>query len=333
MDLFNILKNRFFSHSPFVLLHNITLRCPCKCKICTRWSKLSDYKKELSKGEIFKMLEDAKKTGFSIYVAEGGEPLIRKDLPQILKYAKKLNLYTAVITNGFYLKDRCQELIPFTDSFYVSIDAHDNLHDEMRGVKGLLDRAVEGMRLCKNNKTNISINSVLCKLNVNKLEGLVDFSEKLQIPITFQPMDIYKGYNDQLRLTQSEIQKIFSKIMKLKQSGYKILNSYHYLDNIINNENYVCYDPKVHIFLMPNGNVVSCCDKIDKLWGNVKTKSFNEIFRSKEFIEFCKKIEECNDCRSNLVIESSLLYSLNPKYLKDFNNIIRLINPYWGLKT
>jgi len=218
-------------------------------------------------------------------------------------------------------------------SFIVSIDSHDKLHDEMRCTSGLLERAVEGMKLCKNNKTDIVINCVLSKLNLNKIEGLADFSEELQIPIIIQPMDIYKGCNEQLIPTQSELKKTFLKIKELKQSGYKILNSYHHLEHIIENKNYVCHEPKCFVYLIPNGNVVSCCDIIDKIWGNVKTTSFNEIFKSKEFKEFCKKIEGCNECSSSFVIETSLLYSLNPKYFKSFNKLFHLINPNWKLKV
>ena len=332
MKSFNIIKSRFFSHSPFILLHNITYRCNCECEFCARWKKLSNYKNELSLEEIFKMLKDTKESGITNYVIEGGEPLLIEDLPKILEYAKKQDFETGVITNGFFLKNRYKEIMPFTDSFLVSIDSHDKLHDEMRGIKGLFERAVEGIKLCKNNKANIIINSILCKLNLNKIEGLADFSEELQIPIIFQPIDIYKGYNDQLKLTQSELQKTYFKIMELKRSGYKILNSYHYLEHIIENKNYVCHSPKCYIYLMPNGNVVSCCDIIDDIWGNIKTTSFKEIFKSAEFREFCKKIEGCNECRSNLVIETSLLYSLHPKYYKNFNKLIRMINPNWGFK-
>ena len=68
------------------------------------------------------------------------------------------------------------------------------------------------------------------------------------------------------------------------------------------------------------------------LFVNIKITSFKEIYNSTEFKEFNLKNEVCNDCSSNLVIETSLLYTLNPKFLKNFNDIIRLYNPYWGFK-
>jgi len=319
MDSVKILRNIFFSHSPFRLVHDLSYECNCKCRICERWKKSSNLNDQLNTKEIFKMLEDAKKTGIIYYVVEGGEPLLSKDLPLILKYAKKLNLKTTVITNGFCLKERYQEIHPFIDSLVVSLDSNDVLHDEMRRLKGIRDRAIEGIKLFRNSKTKIVINSVLCKLNVEKIDGLIKLSKDLEIPIIFQPMDIYKGYNEDIRLTQPEIKKTFLKIFKMKKDGYNIGNSFYYLQYIIENKPYVCNAPKCYTYVEPNGNIVSCCDIFNKIWGNVKQKQFKEIFGSREFKDFCKKMENCNYCSVYAVIESSLLYSLNPRYF--FGNI------------
>lgn len=315
MKYVKILRSRFFSHSPFRLVHDITYECNCKCKMCERWMQVSSYKNQLTTEENFKMLEDAKKAGMLFYIVEGGEPLLHKELPRILQYAKKLDFVTTIITNGYYLKERYDEILPFTDSLIVSIDSNDELHDKMRGLKGLRQRAIEGIKLSKNMKIKISMNSVLCTLNSEKIDGLIELSEDLTIPIIFQPMDIYKGYNEDLRLPQPELQKVFSKILEMKKEGHKIGNSYSYLQHIIRNKNYICHAPKCFTYVKPNGNIVSCCDMYDKVWGNVKNTQFKIIFNNKEFKEFCKKIETCNKCSVHAVIETSLQYTLHPRYI------------------
>lgn len=315
MKTVDIWKSRFLSHTPFRLVHDVTYRCNCKCKTCERWKKSSNYSNELSTDEVFKMLEDAKETGLILYAAEGGEPLMRKDLPQILEYAKKLGLFTTVVTNGFYLKERHNEILPFTDTLIVSIDSNDELHDEMRGLNGIREKAIEGIQLSKNSKSKLIINSVISNQNLDKIDGLVKMSEELDVPIIFQPMDIAKGYNEKLRPTQNQIKKTFSRIAELKKAGYKIGNSYSYLHYIISNKQYTCHAPKCYIFVLPNGDIVSCCDVIDKVWGNVKGKNFNDLFKSKEHKEFCKKMEKCFECRVSAIVEISLLYSLHPRNL------------------
>jgi len=312
MRIINLFKSRFISHSPFRLVHDITYECNCTCIICERWKKQGNTQNELLTNEIFQMLDDGKKAGMIIYVVEGGEPLYRKDLPEILRYAKQLKYITSVVTNGFYLKNRYNEILPFTDSLVISIDSNDTLHDKLRGVKGLHKRAIEGITLSQKYKTKMFINSILSNKNLNKIKGLVQLSEDLNVPIIFQPMDIYKGYNEHLRPTQKELHTTFTQIIQMKKAGYKVWNSYRYLNNIVENKNYVCHAPKCYSYIEPNGNIVSCCDIIDKIWGNVKNNQFADIFKSKEFKEFCIKKQSCNECSVYAVIEASLAYSINP---------------------
>ena len=315
MKTVTLLRSRFLTHSPFRLVHDVTYKCNCKCIICERWKKSHLSKNELTTDEIFKMLEDAKKAGIVLYVVEGGEPLLRKDISNVLRYAKNLGFYTILVTNGFYLKEKHDEISPFIDFLVVSIDSHDEVHDKMRGLKGLLKKAVEGIKLYQSDGIRVSINSVLCKTNKDKVEGLAKLSEKLEAPITFQPMDIYRGYNEHLRLDRSELQTVFSKIIELKKAGYMIANSFSYLEHIANDRKYVCHAPKCFVYVEPDGNIVSCCDIIDKVWGNVRDTSFKDVFRTQEFKEFCKKVENCNECSVNAVVEISLAYSLQPKYV------------------
>ena len=239
-----------------------------------------------------------------------------KDLPDILKFAKEQKLMTSVITNGFFLKDRYSEIVPFTDYLMVSIDSNDDLHDKMRGVKGIRERAIEGIKLCKNSRTKILINSVISNLNLDKIDGLLKLSKELGISITFEPMQTNEGYNEQFKLTEEEVKKAFTKIIKSKKAGYRIGNSFEYLNNFVKKKKYTCHAPKVYITVYANGNTGLC---LNKNWGNVKSKSFKEIFTSNEFKKFCKRVEKCNICDVSCVIETSIAYSLNPLFFLDKN--------------
>lgn len=270
----------------------------------------------MSKEDIFKMLEKARKAGMGGYTAWGGEPLLRKDLPEILRFAKKNKLITTVITNGFSLKERCDEIAPFTDYLIVSIDSNDELHDKMRGVKGIRKRAIDGIIACKKTRMKTVINSVISNLNMDRIDGLFELSRELDVPLTFEPMEPMEfdpGYNEQFKLTPDELREVFSKIIKYKKSGYKVVNSIQYLRNFSDRKQYVCHAPKFYVTVDAQGNITTCF----KGWGNIKEKSFEEIFRSAEFKEFGKKMEKCNKCNASCIIETSLAYSLNPLFLLD----------------
>lgn len=104
-----------FLHSPLRLVHMVTYKCNGRCKICNNWKKINYYNDELSINEIFSMLDDTKKANIKIYTVMGGEPLMKKDLPKIVKYSKKLGFFVNLVTNGYFLKDRYKEIIPFVD--------------------------------------------------------------------------------------------------------------------------------------------------------------------------------------------------------------------------
>jgi MoaA/NifB/PqqE/SkfB family radical SAM enzyme len=282
-----------------------------------------EVKDDLSKEEIFSMLKKAKEVGIFGYSVWGGEPLLRKDLPEILEFAKKMGLITMVITNGYFLKDRYKEILPHTDYLIVSIDFDDDMHDEMRGAKGIWKRAIEGIELCKGSKTKVVINSVITNLNYNKVEGLLDLSRRLGVMHAFEAMDITEEYfkpANAFRPTEDQLKVAFSKMIELKKKGYNVYNSVGFLENFSKKKKYTCHFPKIFIIVDAHGNISSCQDNS---WGSIKNTDFKKVFSSPEFKKFCKKVEACNKCNVACVVESSFAYSLNPYYL--FNEVAKIL--------
>ena len=85
---------------------------------------------------ILKRIYDS---GVTAVAFEGGEPLLRNDLPEILAFARSLPLHTSLITNGTLLESRIEEIAPHINGvIYVSLDGLEKTHDKIRGVNGLL---------------------------------------------------------------------------------------------------------------------------------------------------------------------------------------------------
>ncbi|HMK46947.1 MAG TPA: radical SAM protein, partial [Methanocella sp.] len=259
MKISRIVGSRFFTHTPLVLTHNVTYLCNCKCKTCDLWKKAGEYRNDLTREQALQMLDDARDAGMVAYVAWGGEPLMRRDLPALLERAKRNGMHTTVITNGYLLKSRCEEIAPYVDLFIVSIDAVGALHDEMRGLDGVFDRAVAGIEKCRTMSKRVIINSVISTLNPGTIESLVRLAEGLGVPIAFEPLNVYPGYNEHLRPDDATIRAEFSLIEACKRSGTPVVNSYQYLGLIKRSysahRGYVCHAPKVFIEVQPDGTV------------------------------------------------------------------------------
>lgn len=81
------IQSKLITRKPFLLSHMITSACNANCEFCYWKNRFSD---ELTYEDIAKLYQEAKKHGFKILSLWGGEPLLRKDVSEILKAAKKM---------------------------------------------------------------------------------------------------------------------------------------------------------------------------------------------------------------------------------------------------
>ena len=102
--------NAFGVKAPLLSGHKLTYNCNLKCKMCPFWRRSSENLSTRLEKEILKQIYDSGVCGVGF---EGGEPLLRKDLPEILAYSRSLPLHTSLVTNGTLLKSRIDEIAPY----------------------------------------------------------------------------------------------------------------------------------------------------------------------------------------------------------------------------
>ena len=83
----NVVRDHLGKSIPIFMDVKITYRCNCLCKFCNCWKR--EHLEELKLEEHKSLIDQAKALGVRVISYEGGEPLLREDLPEILKYAKK----------------------------------------------------------------------------------------------------------------------------------------------------------------------------------------------------------------------------------------------------
>ena len=154
-----------------VLFIRTTERCNANCFMCNyAGSKVGHT---LSIEEMTKLIDKLKKYNYKLIRFTGGEPLLNNYLKDFIKMLKKEKYKTSVITNGFLLPNRIDELARAgLDQIIISIDGADSeLNDKLRGVKGIFDRAIEGIKIIKEKypKIHVRVNTVVSNLNINSL--------------------------------------------------------------------------------------------------------------------------------------------------------------------
>ena len=84
-------------HHPVLCNYYVTYRCNAKCSFCDIWEKPSPY---VTTENALQNLKDLKRLGVNVIDFTGGEPLLHRDLPELLKMAKDLGFITTVTTNA-----------------------------------------------------------------------------------------------------------------------------------------------------------------------------------------------------------------------------------------
>lgn len=159
---------------------SITKTCNLYCKHCYRESGPNELENnELSTEEGKKLLREMVRAGFSIIVFSGGEPLMRKDLDDLVQYAKKLGMTTLLGSNGTLITESIALNLKNCglDSVAISIDHIDPiLHNSFRSFDMAYEKAVKGIMHCINAGLSVQINCTISKKNFKVLNHIMDFA-------------------------------------------------------------------------------------------------------------------------------------------------------------
>lgn len=279
----------------------------------------------MSKQEIFHMIDDAKKLNFVAYLVWGGEPLIRPDIIEILQHARDRNLYTSIITNGTFLPEKAKNIARLVDFTFVSLDYHSDYHDILRGRKGTFERAVEGIKKLRDAGGRVAINCVLSKQNMDSARMMIQLARSIGVKVSFDPMEVFSGCNEEFALSENELSKVFSEIYHFDKQGNFVLNSREYLRHLINNIEYSCVQPAIFLVVSEDGKIKPFwCKKTKDTLGDLRKQTLMEVIHSSAFKNFTEISKGCSLCNNSSTVETSVYYSTR----RFFKNYYKWNNPY-----
>ncbi len=167
---------------PFSLLCELTYRCPLQCPYCSNPLDFARHKDELGTEEWRRVLTEAAALGVVQANFSGGEPLLRADAPQIIRRARELGLYTNLSTGGTLLTEKLAGQLREAglDSLQVSIqDADAENSDRMAGGAPSFEKKIRAARLVKATGFSLTINVVLQRENIGRIESIIALAEEL----------------------------------------------------------------------------------------------------------------------------------------------------------
>ncbi|MCK8491495.1 radical SAM protein [Spirosoma sp. RP8] len=161
---------RIVSH-PVLCNYYVTYRCNATCSFCDIWERPSPY---VTLENARQNLRDLKKLGVRVVDFTGGEPLLHRQLPELLQEAKKLGLITTVTTNGLLYPKYAERLRGLVDMLHFSLDSPVAAeHDQSRGVR-CFDKVMESIKLARQLGERPDILFTVFERNVSQIRQMRD---------------------------------------------------------------------------------------------------------------------------------------------------------------
>jgi radical SAM protein with 4Fe4S-binding SPASM domain len=288
---------------------NTTRTCNLRCVHCYSDSETKTYNNELNHEEALKMLDDMAEYGVPILLFSGGEPLMRKRVFELMAYARKIGVRPTLSTNGTLITPQVAQNMKKAGLGYagISMDGYGDTNDKFRGKVGAFDAMVKGVENCLAEGVKVSLRFTVTQHNIQDLPKVFDFLEQKNLPRMCIYHLVYSGRGSDImaddverKFSRTVVDQIIERalyfhnqgiekdlltidnhcdgpylIIKLRERGqHKLANDiYQLLLKQGGNRSGIGFGDVDNL-----GNVHADQFSWDYSWGNVKQKTFRQIW-------------------------------------------------------
>ena len=328
-DLLKLAKSGFKLYGlgqrvPLFVLWLLTNRCNIRCVYCDIPNR--EYK-DLDTNRSLEVLDEMAEAGTIRVGLYGGEPLIRKDIYDLVKRSKENGLMTHLYTNGA-LVERKLDTIKLLDGVFISLDGPEEIHDKYRG-KGTYKEAIRALEVCSK-YVPVYIMTVLTNENKNCIEYISKLSYKYGALVNYQPVLQIPSLSTDVtdyKLSHEDLKECIEKILELKNNNPRIALSKTYLKRMLNRAPNLqkkghqlgivkCWNGTASCQIDADGSVNSCLHINDtEKTLNLADHNFKDAF---DFLGHCS----CTTCNVTCSVEYNFWLSFNPESII---NLVKLL--------
>ena len=312
---------------PLFLHFECTDRCNMKCSFCNVWRK-DRSKDEATTREFKNRLLECWDLGCLFLGVTGGEPLVREDIGELLKFSSRIGLITGLVTNGILLDKKIDEISKYCEFFAVSFDVNDKqTFNRTRGVDAF-EKVKKNIQRATRMGIEINLLSVITNETFEFIDNTIEFAKSLEQPIHFSSVDnvprefVEASESENLKI--NERNKILEKLTEEKKKYKKI----HFERDYFNfqsmggfNRFIKCSSASTSISLKPDASVTLPCPFFT-LMSIKKEEPLKEGMNSKKarnIIKECGNFDFCKYCSINCMYVVSLINhpSLLARWIRD----------------
>lgn len=317
-------------HKPYIVSWNVTKRCNLLCPHCyiDSTARLKESNSELSTDEARFVIDELSYINNRLMlVLSGGEPLLRKDIYEIIEYASSVGFIPVLGSNGVLLT---KENVRFLKEaglrgIGVSIDSNNpEEHDRFRGSDGAWDLSVSGLRYAKEAGIETQIDVTLTDRNYQEINSFIEFGVGLGVKAINFFFLICTGRAMKTDIStnnyETALRHVAGKVFNEKRLMVRARCAPH-IYRILYEDGYSipsgtrgCLAGRSYMRIDPEGNVTPC-PYMSLVVGNIRDLSLTDIWedsfalrqlregRYKGRCGSCEYTEICGGCRARAFIE------------------------------
>lgn len=306
---------------PLVLMLEPLFRCNLACSGCGK----IDYPAEIlnQRLSVADALAAVDECGAPVVAIAGGEPLLHKEMPEIVEGILARKKFVYLCTNALLLEKKMDQYKPNPYfSWDIHLDGDREMHDKAVSQDGTYDRAIAAIKLAKERGFRLSINCTL--FDGAQPERVAKFFDSVMAMgvdgIMTSPGYAYERAPDQAHfLTRQKTKQLFRDILKQGQGkGWKFTQSPLFMNFLAGNEDYRCTP-----WGKPTRNVFGW-QRPCYLLGEGYAKTFQELMDSTDWDKYgTGAYEKCADCMVHSGYESTAVMDAVASPLKTMRVALR----------
>lgn len=305
---------RLVSH-PILCNYYITYRCNATCSFCDIWERPSPY---VTPENVADNLRDLKRLGVKVIDFTGGEPLLHRQLDELLREAKNRGLITTVTTNGLLYPKNAEKLHGLIDMLHFSLDSPiAEEHDKSRGVK-CFDKVMESIAIAKQLGERPDILFTVFEHNVHQIRQMY---EEICLPnnlvLILNPVFEYNDVATGSGLTEKTLQEM---TWWGKQKNVYINDAFIQLRRDGGNhvEDPVCLAGSTTLVISPENKLVLPCYHLGLKDFPIEGQLY-DLYRSDEvqkLVALEGRLPACEGCAINCYMQPSFAVEMNRYWWK-----------------
>lgn len=319
------------SFRPLSLTLEITHRCNLRCRMCLFYGLGGEIRNRSDAEELslpaWQRLVDEIAPWHPLVNISGGEPFLRGDLVELVRYIKGKRLGCGIYTNGLLASpEKLESLIKVgLDHLTFSIDGPEVVHDRIRGEKGAFERMLKNIRWAIENRLHSPIVWGICvisKENMDSLEKMVDMAKDLKLDglqfqqVMFLDQDSLRCYREEIKgmgyeanlkdeglghgQEQLEVGLLIDKMKEIKTRSRTLKlpvsflphlspeNLWPYYQDLQWTYGRRCLIPWTNVTIAPNGDIFPC---LRIKLGNIQNESLRSAWNGGRFTGFRKGLK------------------------------------------